>query len=64
MSGWTQTSKLLASDGAAGDYFGEFVSIRDNVIVVGASNDDTAAGTDAGLELLSKRFQIISPPLI
>ena len=63
MSGWTQTSKLLASDGAASELFGISLSMRDNVIVVGAY-DVATAGLEAGLELLSKWFQIISPPLI
>ena len=37
-SGWanmTQTAKLTASDGAAGDYFGHSVSISGNTVVVG-----------------------------
>ncbi len=33
-------STLLASDGVAGDYFGQSVAIRNNVIVVGALNED------------------------
>ena len=40
-SGWanmTQTAKLTASDGAAGDYFGSSVSISGNTVVVGAPN--------------------------
>ena len=38
-SGWanmTQTAKLTASDGAAGDRFGVSASISDNTVVVGA----------------------------
>jgi hypothetical protein len=38
-SGWanmTQTAKLTASDGAAGDYFGNSVSISGSTVVVGA----------------------------
>ena len=38
-SGWanmTQTAKLTASDGAAGDLFGYSVSISGNTVVVGA----------------------------
>ncbi len=38
-SGWanmTQTAKLTASSGAAGDYFGQSVSISGNAVVVGA----------------------------
>ena len=32
----TQTAKLTASDGAAGDDFGDSVSISGNTVVVGA----------------------------
>ena len=35
-SGWTQTAKLTASDGAANDCFGYSVSISGNTVVVGA----------------------------
>ncbi len=39
---WTQTEtvKLTASDGAAGDYFGRSVSVYNNTAVIGASLDD------------------------
>ena len=49
-SGWanmTQTAKLTASDGAAGDGFGCSVSISGNTVVVGASKPRSAA-TPAG----------------
>ena len=48
VSGWSQVSKLVASDGAASDFFGWSVSVWSNVIVVGARDDDTAAGSNAG----------------
>ncbi len=35
-----ELAKLLPSDGAAGDTFGEFVSISADVAVIGAHNDD------------------------
>jgi hypothetical protein len=35
-SAWTQTAKLTASDGVAGDSFGSSVSISGNTVVVGA----------------------------
>jgi len=41
---WTQQDKLTASDGAAGDYFGESVAISGNVVVVGARGDDDNGG--------------------
>jgi hypothetical protein len=42
VTGWvdkTETIKITASDGAAGDYFGWAVAISVDTIVVGASND-------------------------
>ena len=46
---WTQQARLFASDGAAGDFFsGYAVAIDGDTVVVGAINDDTQAGTDAG----------------
>ena len=44
---WTQTSKLLASDGANNDLFGSSVGIDGGTIVVGAPGDDGAA-SDTG----------------
>ncbi len=41
-------TKLTASDAAAGDSFGGEVAISGNTAVVGASNDNTPAGNDAG----------------
>ncbi len=46
-STWTEQSKLLASDAAAGDEFGTAVSVDGNVAVVGAPKDDDG-GTDQG----------------
>ena len=48
VSGWSEVSKLLASDGATDDFFGSSVSVWSNVIVAGAYGDDTSAGVDAG----------------
>jgi predicted amidohydrolase len=39
-STWTQQAKLLASDGAASDFFGRSVSISGDTIIVGAEGDD------------------------
>ncbi|MCX7427752.1 MAG: Ig-like domain-containing protein [Planctomycetia bacterium] len=39
-SGWTQTAKLTATDGAGGDYFGWSVSVTDGRALVGAYGDD------------------------
>ena len=48
VSGWSETSKLIASDAAAGDFFGSSVTVSDNVVVVGAYSESNAGGTDAG----------------
>jgi len=37
---WTQLAKLVASDAAAGDWFGNSVSTNGNYIVIAALNDD------------------------
>ena len=44
---WPQRQKLLASDGAAGDYFGWSVSISGDLAIVGAYDDDDK-GSDSG----------------
>ncbi|HEY52587.1 MAG TPA: hypothetical protein G4N94_03935 [Caldilineae bacterium] len=46
--GWantTETAKLSASDGMAGDLFGHSVAISVDAVVVGASGDDTLKGS-------------------
>jgi len=45
---WNEVAKLTASDAAASDFFGVSVSISEDIAIVGASSDDTAAGTDSG----------------
>ncbi len=48
VSGWataTETAKLTASDGAASDEFGLSVSVSLDTALVGAPNDDSAAGS-------------------
>jgi len=42
---WVEQQKLLASDGAASDYFGYSVSISGNKAIAGAYNDVSAAGS-------------------
>jgi hypothetical protein len=42
---WTQQAKLLASDGAYGDWFGNSVSLSDDTALIGARYDD-----DLGVE--------------
>ena len=42
---WTPQQILNASDGAAGDNFGESISISGDTAIIGASGDDTARGS-------------------
>jgi hypothetical protein len=46
--GWVQQQNLVAANAAAGDQFGSSVSVCSDVIVVGAAQDDTTAGVNAG----------------
>jgi hypothetical protein len=46
-SSWVQEAKLLASDGAAYDYFGHSVAIDGNTALVGADGDDDK-GSNSG----------------
>ena len=46
-STWTQQAKLTASDAAASDFFGLFVSVSGDTAVVGAPEDDDA-GSSSG----------------
>jgi hypothetical protein len=45
---WTEQAHLTASDGASGDFLGTSVAVSGDTAVVGAYNDDTSSGTDAG----------------
>ena len=45
---WSEQFKLTASDAATGDFFGRSVALSGYLVVVGASFDDHAGGTDAG----------------
>ncbi|MGI8788500.1 MAG: FG-GAP-like repeat-containing protein [Pyrinomonadaceae bacterium] len=47
-SSWVSQGRLTASDGAQFDRFGYSVAVSNNVIAVGAREDDTAVGGDAG----------------
>ena len=51
---WSQQQKLLASDGAAGDYFGYSVSISGDYAIVGAYQDDDN-GQSSGSAYIFKR---------
>ncbi len=51
---WSQQAKLIASDGAADDWFGNSVSVSGDYAVVGARYDDDN-GTDSGSAYIFKR---------
>ena len=53
---WSQQAKLLASDGAAGDYFGWSVSISGDYAIVGANWDDDN-GAESGSAYIFYRNQ-------
>lgn len=40
--------RLFAADAAAGDYFGGAIAMSDDTIIIGAQEDDTLGGADAG----------------
>ena len=57
---WTQQAKLVASDGASSDYFGNCVSISGDYVVIGAyGNDDN--GSTCGSAYIFKRDDITWP---
>jgi hypothetical protein len=41
---WSFSTKLTASDAAAGDFFGDAVTISGNTIIIGAPGDDSSTG--------------------
>ena len=45
---WTQRAQLIASDGAADDYFGATVVGLTDTVIVGAPNDDVSGRADQG----------------
>jgi hypothetical protein len=55
INNWGQVAKITASDGAAGEWFGNSVSNDGNIIVVGASRDDDN-GKDSGSTYIFKYF--------
>lgn len=54
-SGWSQQAKLVASDAAAGDYFGTSVSISGGWVIVGASFADPGGLASAGAAYIFAR---------
>jgi len=51
---WSEQAKLLAADGAAGDFFGWSVSVSGDYAIVGAFDDDDN-GSDSGSAYIFKR---------
>ena len=47
-SSYSEKMKLIADDGAPGDYFGRSVALTDYFATIGAPYDDNASGTNAG----------------
>jgi hypothetical protein len=45
---WTRQAELTASDGGAGDAFGDFVSLSGTLAIVGADNHSVGANADQG----------------
>lgn len=45
---WTQQAHFFASDGGAGDYFGDSVALSGDTALVGAQTDDVGANQDQG----------------
>jgi hypothetical protein len=58
---WTQQQKLIASDGAAGDFFGFAAAISGDTIIAGASQDD-APSVNAGSAYLFTRTNGVWSP--
>ena len=55
-TGWTQVSKLVASDGVGNDYFGWSVCVHGSVLAVAAYQDDTTLGVDSGIIIPVKSY--------
>jgi hypothetical protein len=53
---WGQTDKLVASDGAAFDYFGNSLSMDDNHFIAGAPKADLWGTSDAGAAYVFSRI--------
>ena len=51
---WTQRAKLIASDGAADDWFGGSVSVSGDTAIVGANHDDDR-GSNSGSAYVFKK---------
>ncbi len=56
-SSWSRQGKILAADGAVGDYFGTALSLYTSSALIGAHGDDDNNGLNSGEE--NKMWEII-----
>jgi hypothetical protein len=54
---WGQVAKLMASDGATQDFFGQSVAISGATVIVGADSNDHSGVVDAGSAYVFERNQ-------
>ncbi len=55
---WSQQAKLTASDGADSDFFGSWVAIDDNTVVVGSPYDDDTGSTSGSAYVYTRSGSI------
>ncbi len=55
LNNWGEVKKLIASDGAAEDTYGQAVAISGQAVVVGTPNNDNSNGNDAGAVYIDER---------
>lgn len=58
---WTQTQKLWASDGRAGDQFGMSVALSADTVMVGAMNGGSDAGGHGGVYVYDRSGSLWAP---
>jgi uncharacterized protein (TIGR03437 family) len=58
---WTQRQKLIASDGAGGDFFGCAIALSGDTLVVGAYGDDINANLSQGSVYIFTRNDAAKP---
>jgi hypothetical protein len=52
---WVEQQKLIASDGGAGDIFGESIALNGSTLVIGAEFDDIAGNNEQGSAYVFER---------
>jgi len=60
-STWTQQAKLVSSDGAIGDWFGNSVAVNEDTALVGAPSDDDN-GWESGSSYMFEKTSLNQPP--